>query len=214
MHVIHTYGSTEAGFPLVSRWPDAATSQSLHVRRGYRARIVDEAGADRPVGEPGELWIRPPARPLIFLEYLDDPDATAAAVRDGWYRSGDAAVRNADDTIRFVDRMKDTVRRFGENISSSQLEAVVAGYPGVEACAVLGVPDELAGQEVLLVVMPSVDGDIDVDHLLAWLGSQVAHHMMPAYVEIVADLPRTATRKVAKSGLLEGLDLTSLRRRR
>jgi crotonobetaine/carnitine-CoA ligase len=77
--------------------------------------VVGPDGADVPDGTAGELWVRPPARELMLLEYLNQPAATAAATAGGWYRTGDAVVRHADGTFTFVDRMRDTIRRSGEN---------------------------------------------------------------------------------------------------
>lgn len=97
VHCIDAYGSTEVGFPLVLRWasPDAEHAWCGPPRRGYSVRLVDEAGADVPDGTVGELWVRPPARVLMLLEYLNQPEVTAAATDGGCYRTGDAMVRHA-----------------------------------------------------------------------------------------------------------------------
>jgi crotonobetaine/carnitine-CoA ligase len=177
-------------------------------RPGYRLRVVGPGDADVPDGQVGELWVRPPARELMLLEYLNRPDATAAATAGGWYRTGDAVVRSPDGMFTFVDRMRDTIRRHGENISSAAIEAVIAADPAVAECAALGVPDPVAGQEVALAVVPAPSG-CDPAALYERLRDQLPRHALPAYVLVLADLPRTPTNKVRKAELREHLDLTT-----
>ena len=116
--------------------------------------MVGPDGAAAPDGAVGELWVRPPARELMLLEYLNQPAATAAATAGGWYRTGDAVVRHADGTFTFVDRMPDTIRRNGENISSTAIETVICNDPAVGECAGLGVPDPIAGAGYIHVDLP------------------------------------------------------------
>jgi carnitine-CoA ligase len=151
--------------------------------------------------------VRPPARELMLLEYLNQPEATAAATAGGWYRTGDAVVRHPGDLFTFVDRMKDTIRRHGENISSAAIEAVVAADPAVAECAVLGVPDPVAGQEVAVVLVAAAGG-CDPAALHDRLRDQLPRHALPAYVLVVDALPRTPTNKVRKSELAQTLDLS------
>jgi carnitine-CoA ligase len=211
VHVIDAYGSTEAGFPLMARWmgDEGAPTVPGRLRRGYQARVVDENKAEVPAGAPGELLLKPPARPLVMLGYLNRPDATEAAFDGDWYRTGDAVTRDEDGGFLFVDRMRDTIRRMGENISSSQVEAVVAADDEVADCAVVGVPDRLAGHEVLLAVVPRSGAALDPAALYSRLTERLARYMLPAYVVVCDDLPRTPTQKVQKTGLLERLDLAS-----
>jgi crotonobetaine/carnitine-CoA ligase len=211
VHVLDAYGSTEVGFPIVARSlpDDGRPGFPGYLRPGYEARVVDTDGNDVGPGRPGELQIKPPARPMVMLSYLNRPDATAAAFDGDWYRTGDAVVRDDDGGFRFVDRIRDTIRRMGENISSSQVEAVVAADADVAACAVVGVPDRVAGQEVLLAVVPAAPTTFDPAALYARLTDQLARYMLPAYVVVCEDLPRTPTLKVQKTGLLETLDLAA-----
>jgi crotonobetaine/carnitine-CoA ligase len=209
--VVECYGSTEAGFPMALRDapPDESRRWCGRPRRGYTARVVGADGADVPDGEAGELWLRPPARELMMREYLGRPDATAAAFSDGWYHTGDAVIRHAGGDFEFVDRLRDTIRRHGENISSSAVEAVIGADPAVEACAVIGVPDPVAGQEVLLAVVPTVPGGVVPSELWARVHERLPRYMRPSYIIVCADLPRTPTNKVRKAGLLDRLDLAS-----
>jgi carnitine-CoA ligase len=215
VHVIDAYGSTEAGFPIVRRWlPDGGGSRCGRLRRGYQARVAGPDGGEVPDGTAGELWILPPARPLVMLEYLHRPDVTAAAFAGEWYRTGDVVVRHPDGEFQFVDRMRDTIRRLGENISASAVESVVAADPGVADCAVLGVPDPVAGHEVLLAVVPldgggDGDGEFDPSALYTRLSDQLPRYALPEYIVVCETLPKTPTHKVRKDGLLQTLDTGS-----
>lgn len=208
---LDAYGSTEAGFPIARRVTEGADNDVMGwLRRGYTARVVDADGNDVGDGEVGELLVRPPARELMMREYLGRPDATAAAWDGEFYRTGDAVIRGSDDCFVFVDRMKDTIRRLGENISSQQVEVAVAVDLQVGACAVLGVRDRIAGQQVLLVVQPREQGDvIDPAALYERLTQSLPRYMLPAYIIVIPELPLTPTNKVQKTGLLERLDLST-----
>lgn len=225
VHVMDAYGSTEAGFPILLRWPPREQGRRCgRLRRGYEARVVDPDGEDVPDGTAGELWIRPPSRELVMVEYLHRPDATAAAFAGEWYRTGDAVIRHAGGEFEFVDRLRDTIRRMGENISASAVEEVVAADPGVAQCAVLGVPDPVAGHRVLLAVVPSgpvaaatagadtaglATAGFDPGALYQRLAGQLPRYALPEYIVARAELPRTPTHKVRKTGLLETLDIES-----
>lgn len=202
VHMVESYGSTEAGFPIVLRdFPLDGNRTCGFARRGYSARVVDEHGVDVGDGEVGELWVRPPARQLITLGYLGRDDLTAAAIVDGWYHTGDAMRRFEDGSFEFVDRIKDTIRRLGENISSAALEAAVCGDPEVGECAAVGVPDPVVGQEVLLAVIPRVGTTLDPAALHERLRAILPKYMLPRYLAVVAELPRTATNKVRKEDI-------------
>jgi crotonobetaine/carnitine-CoA ligase len=209
-HVLQSYGSTEAGFPLVLRTPPPDLDHRWvgRPRPGYDLRVVGPEGVDVADGDVGELWVRPPARELMLLEYLNQPEATAAATAGGWYRTGDTVLRHPDGHVAFVDRVRDTIRRHGENISSTAVEAVVGGDPAVAECAVVGVPDPVAGQAVALVVVPAPEG-CDPAALYDRLLDQLPRHALPGYVVVTDALPRTPTHKVRKAALTESLDLAA-----
>lgn len=215
VQLVVCYGSTEVGFPIVIRrqrpLPETgpASRDCGWLRRGYEARVVDEYGKDVPDGSSGELWIRPPARALMMRGYDGLPEKTENAIVDGWYHTGDALVRHPDGCFEFVDRLRDTIRRMGENISSSALEAVVLADEEVQECAAIGVPDDVAGQEVLLVVVPRPGRPLDPEDLYRRLESELPRYMQPAYVVVAEEdsIPRTPTNKIRKVALLEAVDL-------
>jgi crotonobetaine/carnitine-CoA ligase len=209
VHPMDAYGSTEVGFPMMRRWIPAAYSNPCgRLRRGYQARVVSPEGTDLPDGRPGELWIRPPARPLVMLRYLNQPAATAAAFDGEWYRTGDAVIRHPDGEFQFVDRMRDTIRRLSESISASAVETVVGADPAVAECAVLGVPDPVTGQEVLLALVPAAPG-FDPADLYARLADQLPRFALPGYIAVCPALPKTPTNKVQKTGLLDQIEVGS-----
>ncbi len=207
VHVFECYGSTEIGFPIVLRDMVAGPGRACgYLRRGYSARVVDDAGEEVPDGTPGELLVRPPLRPLMTSGYLGRDDLTEAAIVDGWYRTGDRMVRNSDGSYVFVDRMKDTIRRLGENISATALEAAVLELGVVAECAVVGVPDPIAGHEVLIAALPRPGHDLTPVELHTVLAAALPKHMVPRYVCLPEELPRTATNKVRKTTLIDGFD--------
>src|SRR5262249_47616804 len=127
VRICTSYGSTEIGFPIVNR---AVSAASAHVtgwpRPRHQGPAVGGDGGDVEPGEIGGLWVKPPVRELMLREYLGQPELTAKALEGGWYHTGDAVRLLDDGGVQFVDRMRDTIRRFGENISSVAVENVVA----------------------------------------------------------------------------------------
>ncbi|MET0580276.1 MAG: AMP-binding protein, partial [Ilumatobacteraceae bacterium] len=196
------YGSTELGFPIGNRDVSAATADVVGwIRPGYEARLVDPDGRDVEPGEVGELWVKPPDRRMILVEYLNQPERTAQAVVDGWYRTGDAMRQRPDGGFQFVDRMTDTIRRFGENISSSAMEEIVIGEADVLECAVIGVASPVTGQDVAVLVVPVPGVAIDPADLAGRLTERLPRFMRPAHVAVVESLPKTPNGKVRRVGL-------------
>lgn len=204
------YGSTEMGFPIACR---PITEDVVDVlgwpRPGYEVRVVDDVGADVADGVIGELWIRPPDRSLIMKGYLGRPDLTERAVVDGWYRTGDAVVRHADGSFTFADRIKDTIRRFGENISSAALETEILRDPVITECAVIGVDSDVAGHDILVAVVP-VDDTFDAEGFYDSLVERLPRYMLPSFVEVRAEMPRTPNGKVRKSDLRGAVDRSAV----
>jgi crotonobetaine/carnitine-CoA ligase len=136
----------------------------------------------------------------MLLEYWRRPDATTAAFRNLWFHTGDRATRDADGFIYYHDRLTDSIRRRGENVSSFELEAVVNNFVGVLECAAYGVPSELGEDEVMIAVVadPEAAGELDVEALIAHCESQVARFAVPRYVRVMEALPKTSSQRVQK----------------
>ena len=164
--------------------------------------LVDDHDMPVPRGEVGEIIVRTRAPWALNTGYLGLPEATATAWRNGWFHTGDAARIDENGHYVFVDRMKDCVRRMGENISSFELEAYVLQNPAVDEVAVIGVPSDLGEEDIKLVVIITDGQALDAAELVADLEQRVPKFMVPRYVEFVTDFPRTAaTGRIQKVAL-------------
>jgi crotonobetaine/carnitine-CoA ligase len=199
--VVSIYNMTELSAPIVSEWNPTVPGTCGRVRAGCEVRLVDAHDREVEVGEAGEITIRTDIPWALNHGYNRDPEATAAAWRNGWFHTGDAARRDADGNLFFVDRLKDTIRRRGENISSVEVEAEILAHPAVREVAAVAARAELVEDEVLAVVAPNPGAALDPVELIEFLRPRCAHHMIPRYVRVVEELPKTPTAKVRKAEL-------------
>jgi carnitine-CoA ligase len=192
------YGMSEIGRVTDGDPDDLRPGEAGQARPGYRLRIVDAEGKDVPDGAVGELWVLP-EHPLAAMQgYHNLPDKTAEIIVDGWLRTGDAFRVDADGHYFFVDRIKDALRRRGENISSFEVEAVINEHPAVLESAVVAVPSDLLEDEIKAVIVPRDGQPIDPVELTGFLIDRMPYFMVPRYVEFAAELPKTPTQKVLK----------------
>lgn len=198
VEVYTLYNMTEISTPLVSELNPTKVGSCGKPRKGVEVRLVDANDCDVPQGTVGELLVRTDAPWAMNSGYFKNPDATASAWRNGWFHTGDGFTMDEDGTYFFYDRMKDSIRRRGENISSFEVEAEIAVHPLVREVAVVPVPSILTEDEVLCVIAPVPGAVIAPDELLEFLRPRMPHFMLPRYVRIVDDLPKTATQKVQK----------------
>ncbi|MET9497952.1 acyl-CoA synthetase [Streptomyces sp. NPDC006552] len=165
------------------------------------AKTVDDAGKDVPDGTPGEVVYR---SPQLCDGYWDKPEETAAAFRDGWFRSGDLAVRDSEGYFTVVDRVKDVINSGGVLVASRQVEDALYTHPGVAETAVVGLPDERWIEAVTAVVVRARDAqDVTEAELLAHAREKLAHFKAPKRVVFVDALPRNASGKILKRELRE-----------
>lgn len=198
------YNMTELSIPLVSAGFELANLRSCgRVRDGYACRIVDKHDRPVPTGEVGELIVRAEEPGALMSGYWRLPEATVAAWRNLWFHTGDGFRQDEDGNFYFVDRLKDTIRRRGENISSIELERVINSHPAVLESAAVGVPSEYGEEEVKIVVVLREDARVTEAELLAEVTGSMPEYMLPRYVEIVEILPKTPTEKVRKAPLRE-----------
>jgi crotonobetaine/carnitine-CoA ligase len=172
-----------------------------------RARIVDEHDIDVPVGEVGELVLR--TEPWgIFAGYHRKPEATAEAFRNLWFHTGDGFRRDAEDNFYFVDRVKDAIRRRGENISSFEVEAAVNSHPDVQESAAIGIA--VPGEEQEIKVFAVRRGTALPTHtdLAGHLAERLPRFMVPRYLEFVDALPKTEASNRIKKAVLRERGLT------
>lgn len=199
---MHTaFNMTETAVPIRSSANPPALGTCGRPRAGIEARVVDGNDIEVPDGATGELILRA-ARPWEMSQgYYKNPQATAAAWRNGWFHTGDAFRRDADGNFFFVDRIKDAIRRRGENISSFEVEAEVLCHPAVLEAAAVAVPSADSEDEVLLVVTANAGHVIEPRELLRFLVPRMAHFMLPRFIRVIAEMPKTPTAKIEKHRL-------------
>ncbi|HEY4098760.1 MAG TPA: AMP-binding protein [Baekduia sp.] len=173
--------------------------------RGVQLSIRDDAGRPVPAGTEGALCIRNDHQ---MLGYLDDAAATASTIVDGWLHSGDRAVLDEQGRLFYRGRLKNMIKRSGENISPEEVEAVLDAHDGVEESLVLGVADALRTEEVVAVVASRAGARVDAEALAAHVGAQLARWKAPRYIRVSPEpLPRLANGKIDRLGVLAALDL-------
>ena len=167
--------------------------------------LLDETGTAVGADCVGQIAIAAIPPGLLTPSYLDDPTATAAAFRDGWYLTGDLARRDTEGRLIFAGRVKDAIRRRGENLSALEIETAIVTHPDVKDCALIGVPAEIGEEEILAILELVPGAALAPEELIDWLKSRLAAHQLPRYVRIVERLPRTPSERVAKSEILRDL---------
>jgi acyl-CoA synthetase (AMP-forming)/AMP-acid ligase II len=168
---------------------------------GVEARVLHaETGEDLGAGPEGELLVR---GPQLMRGYRGRPDATAATIDgDGWLHTGDMATVSEDGSVRITDRLKELIKVKGYQVAPAELEGVLCGHPSVADAAVVGVPDDSAG-EVPKAFVVARDG-LDADELLAWVAERVAPHKRVRAVEVVEQIPKLPSGKILRRLLREG----------
>ena len=203
VRLTEVYGSTEV--PIVTQNGTAAAD--LADRRVgtagrssglYDVRIVDESDREVSPGVAGEIVVRARPNHATFSGYYDMTEATAEVWRGGWFHTGDRGVMDADGYLTFIDRLKDCVRRRGENISSWEVEQSIARHPGVLEAAVVGVPSELSEEEVLACVVLKPGRTLTGVGLIEHCRGRMADFAVPRYVRWMDELPRNASERVQK----------------
>lgn len=204
------YGLTETAPLLTISRPDFATEKTDWARRaragvrGLGVELVLRAEDGKPVPQDGTSVGEVCARSnVVFAGYWQQPEETAKAIRDGWFHTGDLGVWDETGSIQLVDRKKDVIISGGENISSPEIEDALFQHPAVLECAVIGVPHEKWGEtpKALVVLRPGASATPDA--LIAFCRDRLAHFKCPTSVELVPELPRTATGKLQKFKLRE-----------
>ncbi|MFT4043267.1 MAG: AMP-binding protein [Gordonia sp. (in: high G+C Gram-positive bacteria)] len=165
---------------------------------GQTIRIVTPDGTQAPCGDIGEVTI---SGPNVMRGYLNRPDATAAAVIDGWLHTGDVGKLDEDGYLTLVDRIKDMIIRGGENLYPKEIENALATHPAVLECAVVGAPDEVYGEVPIAFVVTYPDSDVVAEELSAHLTNILAKSKHPAAIHITEQLPRNPVGKIDKPGL-------------
>lgn len=217
--VVGGYGMTEVNIPLYGRLGEARPGTCGRAYKRFEVIIADPA-TDIPVGagEVGEIMVRPRMPNGFMAGYVNLPDKTVEAWRNLWFHTGDAGRMDADGYITFVDRIKDCIRRRGENISATDIERTLIELPGVKEVAAFAVPSDIPGgeDEIMCAIVPWDGTVIDPAMLAAHAIERIPRFAQPRFIEFMGSLPLTSTEKVKKSDLRargvtpDTLDLLSL----
>ncbi|MEM9359791.1 MAG: AMP-binding protein [Pseudomonadota bacterium] len=200
------FNMTEISSPIISKIDQVDAGFCGKPRQGYQLRVVDDNDLEVPGDQVGELIMRADLPWSLSTAYYKNPEATAKTWRNGWFHTGDAFRKDSDGNFYFVDRLKDAIRRRGENISSAEVEAVVMEHEAVRECAAVAAPSEWGEDEVLLVLALKDGEQLAPESLLDYLRPRMAHFMLPRYIRFMAELPKTPTAKIQKAELRnEGL---------
>lgn len=198
IRLLDGWGSTETNFVLGTTIEHQQPGLMGPVFDSFGARVVDDQDRDVADGAAGELLVRTD-EPLAFAnEYFRAPDKTAEAWRDGWFHTGDRVVRQPDGYFRFVDRIKDAIRRRGENISSFEVEQVLLSHDAVANAAAFPVRSPLAEDEVMAAVILHAGRSLTPAELIAFCEPRLPYFAVPRYLEFVSELPVTESGKVQK----------------
>jgi crotonobetaine/carnitine-CoA ligase len=197
------YGSTESGGDLgvpVEDNDSVGTGSVGIPFAGKAFKILDETGTEVPAGGQGELVIRGEPR---MMGYYKNPQASAEKIRNGWLHTGDLFTKDKKGYYYIVGRLKDMVRRSGENISAAELEGVLCEHPAVRAAAVVPVPDELRGEEVKAFIQLQPGENADPQDIVDFAGAKLATFKMPRFIEFVDCFNMTPSERIIKRDLLE-----------
>jgi acyl-CoA synthetase (AMP-forming)/AMP-acid ligase II len=206
--VVQVWGMTETG--VSTGVPRALPMERVNMLRDWgngaplagwalgesKVRLVRDGAVVEGEGAQGEIQF---ASPMLFSRYFRDEAATASAFDGEWFKTGDLGMYGPDGALYFLDRIKDVIRRGGENIASKQVEDVLALHPRVAKAAVIPVPDPLFMQEVMAVVV--ADGTVSADELWAWCDARLARYKVPRYLRFVDALPVNGSGRVQKQVL-------------
>jgi crotonobetaine/carnitine-CoA ligase len=200
---VEQYGMTEISLPVLTPYgverPEGAAG--LLADEFFEAKIVDpDTDEEVPTGTVGEFVVRPKEPWIMLTDYFNMPDRTAEAQRNLWFHTGDGLRKDDDGWFYFVDRLKDSIRRRGENISSYEVEQAILGHEAIVDCAAVAAPAQAqAGEdEVALFVVLGEACEMNLDDVRSWCDEQLPAFTRPEYISIVAELPKTPSGKVRK----------------
>jgi crotonobetaine/carnitine-CoA ligase len=207
LRIVVGYAMSESPYGLI--WPRGtrpfgtlgAPRQHPALGTVNEVRVTGDDGRDLGAGETGELLLR---NPVVTPGYWGMPEETASAITDGWLHTGDLVTVDDGGTYTFVARKKEVLRRRGENLSPAEVEEALAGHPSVLECAVVGVPSELSEEEVKAFIVAAPGTSPDFAELRAHAAARLAAFKVPRYWQLIDELPRTPTARVAKHRMPQG----------
>jgi crotonobetaine/carnitine-CoA ligase len=201
--LLEGYGSTETNFVIGATIDHQRAGYMGCVRPGFGARVVDADDRDVPAGQPGELILHSDEALAFAQGYFAAPDKTEEAWRGGWFHTGDRVIKDGDGYFKFVDRLKDAIRRRGENISSFEVEQVLLSHPEVATAAVFPVRSELAEDEVMAAIVRQPGSTLGEAELIRFCEPRMPYFAVPRFIEFCDALPATENGKIQKYKLRE-----------
>ncbi len=203
--VVSGFGMTESNIPIWGRIGHSIPGAAGWVHEDHFEVAIANPDDDRllPRGHVGEILVRPKIPFGFMAGYHNAPQKTVEAWRNLWFHTGDAGMIGADGLITFVDRLKDCIRRRGQNISAVEIEAVIEGLPGIAEVAAVAVPADIPGaeDEILLALVATSGEVIDCASIMRRATERLPRFAVPRYIRIMEDLPKTATGKVQRAVL-------------
>jgi crotonobetaine/carnitine-CoA ligase len=208
---VEAFGMTEICVPIISPQgvPKPTDACGLLNAKWFDLRIVDpETDEELPDGEVGEAVVRSKEPWILNAGYIGMPEATLNTWRNLWFHTGDALKRDSDGWYYYIDRIKDSIRRRGENISSYEIETAIRSHPAVLEVAAVAVPaDQQGGEDEVMVFVVPQDSKLDPAELIKWCEPAIPAFAVPRYVRIIDALPKTPSEKVRKAALRDiGVD--------
>jgi crotonobetaine/carnitine-CoA ligase len=203
LQLIEVYGSTELAACLENRPSARKIGTCGRPSPDYEVEIHDEHDRPVPPGVVGEIVVRPREPHIMVEEYWGNPEATVQAFRNLWFHTGDRGRMDEEGWFTFVDRVKDAIRRRGENISSWEVEQVLNDHEAVAESAAIGVPSELTEEEVLVAVVLKEGASLTPEELLDFAQERLPHFAVPRYVRFVDELPKNHAQRIQKTVLRE-----------
>ena len=203
LHLVEVYGMTEIAIATENRLGETRVGTAGRESANFWVRILNADDEVCLPGVPGEICVRPKKPNVLFKGYYGQDDYSVHAFRNMWFHTGDRGVMDEDGYITFIDRMKDCIRRRGENISSFEVEKVVDTHDAVLESAAYGVSSELSEEEVMIAVVRQPDARVTPAELLDHCQPRMAHFAVPRYVRFVDELPKTPSQRIQKYKLRE-----------
>jgi|SRR5680860_84838 len=199
----NAYGATETSSPATIMPPGATMLKSSSVGipvPGAEVKVVEGEGQELEANQVGELWIK---GPMVVPGYWNNDNANKSEFTDGYWHSGDLARIDDDGFVYIMDRKKDVINRGGEKIFCVEVEDVLCGHAKILEAAVVGVSDEVFGEEVKAVVVPKPGSAVLEEEIRDWVGEKLARYKVPKYVRIIDELPRNPGGKVLKAKIVD-----------
>jgi crotonobetaine/carnitine-CoA ligase len=196
------FGQSETSLIAIKRWDEEVPpgSPGKINSRYFDVRVFDENDEEVPAGTPGEIVIRPKEPFVMSMGFFNKPEKTAEAFQNCWFHTGDGGYIDKEGHFYFTDRIKDYIRRRGENVSSMEVEGAIGAHPNIKATAVIGVDTEYGGleQEIMAYIVLQDGAEMKPEELMKWCEGRLPYYVIPRYIEFVEDLPRTPSERVEK----------------